>query len=95
MRLHLADREADARVAGHRDDLEVRVPGDQPQQLAAGVAAGSRDRDPDPHPGSLPSRHAPPAGGSGSRSAAAGRSATTSLPWFMATVLLLSAQVCP
>ena len=35
--------------SGDRADLEVGVPGEQPQQLAARVAAGARHRDPYAH----------------------------------------------
>ena len=36
-------------VGGDGGDLQVRMRGDQPQQLTTGVATGSRDRDLDAH----------------------------------------------
>jgi hypothetical protein len=49
VRVDFRDRLAGAARAGDRADLEVGVPGEQPQQLAARVAAGARHRDPYAH----------------------------------------------
>ena len=45
VRVHLADRLARAAVRGRHDEVQVRVPGDQPQQLAAGIPARADHRD--------------------------------------------------
>src|SRR5579863_5782947 len=49
VRVDFRDRLAGAGRSGDRADLEVGVPGEQPQQLAARVAAGARHGDPYAH----------------------------------------------
>ena len=49
LRVRRRHREAGAAVRGERADLEVGVTGQQPEQFAARVAAGPRDRNPGTH----------------------------------------------
>jgi hypothetical protein len=43
--MHRAYGLPDVRLGGNRDDVEIRMGGDQAQQLAACVSAGAGDRD--------------------------------------------------
>ena len=56
VRVHRAHRLARVALAGDRADLQVRVPGQQPEQFAARIAAGARDRYPRAHPPSFAAR---------------------------------------
>jgi hypothetical protein len=49
LRMYGGQRRTDLGVPGGGDQVQLGVPGDQAQQLAAGVPAGTRDRDPNPH----------------------------------------------
>jgi hypothetical protein len=45
VRMHLAERASRARVPTQERDLDARVRGEQPNQLASGVSGGPEDGD--------------------------------------------------
>ncbi len=49
VRVHGRDRNAGVRPGGQRPDLQIRVIGQEPEQLTPGVAAGACDSDPCAH----------------------------------------------
>jgi hypothetical protein len=47
--MYLGQAAARAALPGHHAQLEIGVPGQQPEQLASGISAGTRHRHPRAH----------------------------------------------